>query len=57
MPPPRERQPMAEYRIDDLARGAGTTARNVRACQQRGLLRAAGETRSRGRTSTQRLKM
>ena len=29
---------MAEYRIDDLARAAGTTARNVRAYQERGLL-------------------
>lgn len=29
---------MAEYRIDDLAREAGTTVRNVRAYQDRGLL-------------------
>lgn len=29
---------MAEYRIDDLARLAGTTVRNVRAYQERGLL-------------------
>ncbi len=29
---------MAEYRIDDLARRVGTTARNIRAYQQRGLL-------------------
>ena len=29
---------MAEYRIDDLAREAGTTVRNVRAYQERGLL-------------------
>src|SRR3954464_10111169 len=29
---------MAEYRIDDLARAAGTTVRNVRAYQDRGLL-------------------
>lgn len=29
---------MAEYRIDDLARAAGTTSRNVRAYQERGLL-------------------
>ncbi len=29
---------MAEYRIDDLARKAGTTVRNVRAYQERGLL-------------------
>ena len=29
---------MAEYRIDDLARAAGTTTRNVRAYQERGLL-------------------
>jgi DNA-binding transcriptional MerR regulator len=38
MPAPREREPMAEYRIDDLARAAGTTARRVRANQERGLL-------------------
>lgn len=31
---------MAEYRIDDLARAAGTTTRNVRAYQERGLLTA-----------------
>lgn len=30
--------PVAEYRIDDLARTAGTTVRNVRAYQERGLL-------------------
>ena len=30
----------AEYRIDDLARRAGTTTRNVRAYQERGLLHA-----------------
>jgi DNA-binding transcriptional MerR regulator len=29
---------MVEYRIDDLARAAGTTTRNVRAYQERGLL-------------------
>ncbi|HEY2205337.1 MAG TPA: MerR family transcriptional regulator [Pseudonocardia sp.] len=29
---------MVEYRIDELARAAGTTARNVRAYQERGLL-------------------
>ena len=29
---------MAEYRIDELARSAGTTSRNVRAYQERGLL-------------------
>lgn len=29
---------MSEYRIDDLARAAGTTARNVRSYQERGLL-------------------
>ncbi|MGK5558509.1 MerR family transcriptional regulator [Actinomadura kijaniata] len=29
---------MAEYRIDDLARAAGTTVRNIRAYQDRGLL-------------------
>jgi len=31
---------MAEYRIDDLARMVGTTSRNVRAYQERGLLPA-----------------
>lgn len=31
-------KPRAEYRIDDLARAAGTTVRNVRAYQDRGLL-------------------
>ena len=31
---------MAEYRIDDLARAAGTTVRNVRVYQDRGLLPA-----------------
>ncbi len=31
---------VAEYRIDDLARAAGTTTRNVRAYQERGLLPA-----------------
>nr|WP_084717937.1 MerR family transcriptional regulator [Streptacidiphilus carbonis] len=31
----------ADYRIDDLARAAGTTVRNVRAYQDRGLLPAA----------------
>ncbi|MFC9997360.1 MerR family transcriptional regulator [Nocardia sp. NPDC127526] len=38
---PRDREGatrMAEYRIDDLARAAGTTTRNVRAYQERGLL-------------------
>src|SRR5579872_4663262 len=30
--------PVSEYRIDDLARVAGTTVRNVRAYQDRGLL-------------------
>lgn len=29
---------VTEYRIDDLARAAGTTSRNVRAYQERGLL-------------------
>src|SRR6478735_4790641 len=29
---------MTEYRIDDLARAAGTTTRNVRGYQDRGLL-------------------
>ena len=31
---------MAEYRVDDLARASGTTVRNVRAYQDRGLLPA-----------------
>jgi DNA-binding transcriptional MerR regulator len=31
-------EPMGEYRIDDLARRAGTTVRNVRVYQDRGLL-------------------
>ncbi|WP_307644927.1 MerR family transcriptional regulator [Nocardia uniformis] len=38
---PRDREgetQMAEYRIDDLAHAAGTTTRNVRAYQERGLL-------------------
>src|SRR5437588_784942 len=38
---------MAEYRIDDLARAGGTTSRNVRAYQERGLLPAP--TKRRGR--------
>ncbi|WP_051939895.1 MerR family transcriptional regulator [Phaeacidiphilus oryzae] len=42
VPPQRAAAPpaegRAEYRIDDLAREAGTTARNVRAYQDRGLL-------------------
>jgi DNA-binding transcriptional MerR regulator len=33
-----QRETMAEYRIDDLARRAGTTVRNVRVYQDRGLL-------------------
>jgi DNA-binding transcriptional MerR regulator len=33
-----EEQTVAEYRIDELAREAGTTVRNVRAYQDRGLL-------------------
>lgn len=47
---PRDREGetrMAEYRIDDLARAAGTTVRNVRAYQERGLL--AVPTRRSGR--------
>ena len=39
---------MAEYRIDDLARAAGTTVRNVRAYQDRGLLPAEGPVISAG---------
>jgi DNA-binding transcriptional MerR regulator len=39
---------MAEYRVDDLARAAGMTVRNVRAYQERGLLPAP---KRRGRTS------
>lgn len=39
---------MSEYRIDDLARAAGMTVRNVRAYQERGLLPAPLR---RGRTS------
>jgi DNA-binding transcriptional MerR regulator len=39
---------MAEYLIDDLARAAGTTVRNVRAYQDRGLLPAP---RRRGRAA------
>src|SRR5262245_34410204 len=35
---PNEAPAMAEHRIDDLARLAGTTVRNVRAYQERGLL-------------------
>ena len=29
---------MTEYRIDDLARASGTTTRNIRGYQERGLL-------------------
>jgi len=39
---------MAEYRIDDLARAAGMTVRNVRAYQERGLLHPPAR---KGRTS------
>src|SRR3954447_3398945 len=39
---------MAEYRIDDLARAAGMTVRNVRAYQERGLLHPPAR---QGRTS------
>lgn len=38
LPAEHEDPAMAEYRIDDLARLAGTTVRNVRAYQERGLL-------------------
>jgi DNA-binding transcriptional MerR regulator len=38
---------MAEYRVDDLARAAGMTVRNVRAYQERGLLQPP---RKQGRT-------
>jgi DNA-binding transcriptional MerR regulator len=38
--PPAERDGRHEYRIDELARLAGTTVRNVRAYQDRGLLPA-----------------
>ncbi|MBF6482319.1 MerR family transcriptional regulator, partial [Nocardia cyriacigeorgica] len=31
---------MGEYRIDELARAAGTTSRNVRLYQEKGLLPA-----------------
>jgi DNA-binding transcriptional MerR regulator len=34
----RHHAPVPEYRIDDLARAAGTTVRNVRAYQERGLI-------------------
>ncbi|HVU62266.1 MAG TPA: MerR family transcriptional regulator [Mycobacteriales bacterium] len=40
-------EPVTEYRIDDLARAAGMTVRNVRAYQERGLLPPP---RLRGRT-------
>jgi DNA-binding transcriptional MerR regulator len=36
--PEREEAAVADYRIDDLARAAGTTVRNVRSYQERGLL-------------------
>ena len=39
---------MAEYRIDDLARKAGTTTRNVRVYQESGLL---PRTQRRGRVA------
>ncbi len=39
---------MSEYRVDDLARAAGMTVRNVRAYQERGLLHSPAR---RGRTS------
>src|SRR5881296_3758932 len=35
---PPAADPMTEYRIDELAREAGTTVRNVRAYQDRGLI-------------------
>jgi DNA-binding transcriptional MerR regulator len=37
-PPPRNAATGKRYRVDDLARAAGTTTRNVRAYQERGLL-------------------
>jgi DNA-binding transcriptional MerR regulator len=39
-PQPAARRSGKQYRIDDLARAAGTTVRNVRAYQERGLLHA-----------------
>src|SRR4051794_678454 len=36
-PPPPEARTVTEYRIDDLARAAGTTVRNIRAYRDRGL--------------------
>lgn len=36
--PADERRQAKQYRVDDLARAAGTTVRNVRAYQERGLL-------------------
>ncbi|MDQ2797612.1 MAG: MerR family transcriptional regulator, partial [Actinomycetota bacterium] len=50
----------ATYRIDDLARAAGTTVRNVRAYQERGLLHAparVGRTAIFDDTHLTRLKM
>jgi DNA-binding transcriptional MerR regulator len=37
-PPTDVTRPTKQYRVDDLARAAGTTVRNVRAYQERGLL-------------------
>src|SRR3954447_15951269 len=37
-PPPPEARTVTEYRIDDLARAAGTTVRNIRAYRDRGLV-------------------
>lgn len=45
--PGRDRDPVTEYRIDELAQAAGTTVRNVRVYQERGLLDAP---RKEGRT-------
>lgn len=39
-PPAGARRDAKQYRIDDLSRAAGTTVRNVRAYQERGLLHA-----------------
>lgn len=51
---------MAEYRIDDLARAAGTTVRNVRVYQDRGLLpppRREGRTGVYGEPHVARLRL
>jgi DNA-binding transcriptional MerR regulator len=51
---------VAEYRIDDLARAAGTTVRNVRVYQDRGLLpppRREGRTGIYGEAHLARLRL